>query len=169
MRVYIGPFPDDCSDPVREIEIHKYDTWSMDNTLSHIILPMLKQLKESQHGAPSGMPSFKYTSNQAQKSFDFYKEGDDLSSETGFKEWEEIMDKMIWSFQMEVDDVQPMELYCIKRDPRSFEEQLGEPDEEGNREWRSTSDYDWGAVRAWEKRKQEGFDLFGKYYQNLWD
>ncbi len=32
---------------VRYVKIDRWDTWSMDHTLSFIILPMLKQLKES--------------------------------------------------------------------------------------------------------------------------
>ena len=35
-----------------KVRIDKYDTWSMDNTLALIILPMLKQLKETKHGSP---------------------------------------------------------------------------------------------------------------------
>ena len=35
-----------------KIKIHKYDTWSMDHTLAHIVLPMLVQLKRTKHGAP---------------------------------------------------------------------------------------------------------------------
>ena len=34
------------------VRIDKYDTWSMDHTLAPIILPMLKQLKETKHGSP---------------------------------------------------------------------------------------------------------------------
>ena len=34
-----------------QVRIDKYDTWSMDVTLSYIILPMLKQLKETKHSA----------------------------------------------------------------------------------------------------------------------
>ena len=35
----------------QKICIHKYDTWSMDHTLAHIVLPMLVQLKRTKHGA----------------------------------------------------------------------------------------------------------------------
>ena len=37
----------------RKIKVHidKYDTWSMNNTLAHIILPMLKQLRDTKHGS----------------------------------------------------------------------------------------------------------------------
>ena len=39
---------------VQKIKIHidRWDTWSMDHTLANIILPMLKQLKATKHGAP---------------------------------------------------------------------------------------------------------------------
>ena len=34
-----------------KVRIDHYDTWSMDNTLAHIILPMLKQLRDTKHGS----------------------------------------------------------------------------------------------------------------------
>ena len=34
------------------VRIDRYDTWSMDHTLADIILPMLKQLDATKHGAP---------------------------------------------------------------------------------------------------------------------
>ena len=38
---------------VSYIKIDKYDTWSMDHTLAMIVLPMLKQLQATKHGAPN--------------------------------------------------------------------------------------------------------------------
>ena len=35
-----------------KVRIDRWDTWSMDHTLGRIVLPMLKQLKESNHGSP---------------------------------------------------------------------------------------------------------------------
>ena len=32
-----------------------------------------------------------------------------------------------------------------------------------------TKEYDWDSIREYEARMQNGFRLFGKYYQNLWD
>lgn len=54
------------------IRIDKHDTWSMDHTLAPIILPMLKQLKEANHGYPASL---------------------------GETEWDDIMDEMIWAFE----------------------------------------------------------------------
>jgi hypothetical protein len=36
-----------------KVRIDSYDTWNMDSTLAHIVLPMLKQLIDNTHG--SGM------------------------------------------------------------------------------------------------------------------
>ena len=52
MKVSIGPFTDDGEAQEMSIHIDEYDTWSMDHTLAPIILPMLKQLKETKHGSP---------------------------------------------------------------------------------------------------------------------
>ena len=35
-----------------KVRIDRWDTWSMDHTLSYIVLPMLKQLNKTKHGAP---------------------------------------------------------------------------------------------------------------------
>lgn len=59
------------------VQIDTWDTWNMDHTLAHIILPMLKQLKATNHGYPS-----------------------DLTEQ----EWDEIQDKMIWSFEQKIKD-----------------------------------------------------------------
>ena len=34
------------------VKIDRWDTWSMDHTLAHIVLPMLKQLQKDKHGSP---------------------------------------------------------------------------------------------------------------------
>ena len=37
---------------INYVKIDRWDTWSMDYSLSFIVVPMLKQLKETKHGAP---------------------------------------------------------------------------------------------------------------------
>jgi hypothetical protein len=128
------------------VKIDKWDTWSMDVTLAHIILPMLKQLKETKHGSPNSMPAFNQTSNQAQHSFGFYRESDAIADEAGHKQWTEILEKMIWSFEQVIDD--------------KWEEMfvLDSPDR-----------YDYKGAKIYSDRIQEGLELFGKYYRDLWD
>ena len=71
MKVSIGPYPDEGDQEV-DVHIDKWDTWNMDVTLSHIIAPMLVQLKETKHGYPANL------------------------TEAG---WNEILDEMIWAFE----------------------------------------------------------------------
>ena len=59
------------------IRIDKHDTWSMDTTLAPIILPMLIQLKETNHGYPANLEEH---------------------------EWDNIMDEMIWAFEQKCRD-----------------------------------------------------------------
>ena len=124
------------------VKIDRYDTWSMDSTLADIILPMLKQLKETKHGSPftdmEDVPEhLRGTTTEewdAQLTFDFYqehkiKEGmNDIHAR-----WDWIMDEMIFAFEMKVKDT------------------------------------DLAATWEESQRMENGFRLFGKYYQGLWD
>lgn len=129
----------------------------MDHTLALIILPMLKQLKETKHGSPGSMLGFQQTSNDAQRTFDFYEEEDDAAWEAGHKEWDDIMTKMIWSFQQIVDD--------------DWEKQytINEPKVDEDFVWIERGEYDWEGMNRHEERIKEGIELFGKYYRSLWD
>jgi hypothetical protein len=56
MKVYMGKYPRRIlgvmTKQIEYVKIDPWDTWSMDHTLAPIILPMLKQLKATKHGAP---------------------------------------------------------------------------------------------------------------------
>ena len=72
----------------------------MDSTLAKIIYPMLIQLKESKHGVPNELVSDVGGEDWTdQNCFDFYKETHDESWEIACKRWDEVLDKMIWSFE----------------------------------------------------------------------
>ena len=159
MRVYIGPFDDLTGDQVQEIEIHNYDTWSMDHTLAPIILPMLKQLKETKHGAPDvdleDVPEGLRPTNteEWQK---LYNEGGE-TDEKFFERWDWVLNEMIWAFEQKTID---------------WESQYyGDWVEDENREpfggYHINSDHE--GRKAHQSRMSNGFRLFGKYYENLWD
>jgi hypothetical protein len=76
------------------VKVDYWDTWSMDDSLAQIILPLLRQLHDKNHGAP-------------------------------FVDDEDVPDH--------------------------------------------TYKCDYEGMRAVEARIQNGFRLFGRYYQNLWD
>lgn len=158
MKVKIGKYPKKSNKERKiKVRIDPWDTWSMDHTLAHIIVPMLKQLRATKHGAPGDMPAFQQTSNNAQLCFPFYEDEDDYAWNVGQQQWEEIMNKMIWSFEQLLDDDRDLQFWS--EIPR-FDKKLRRI---------SGGVYDEKAAQAYDEKVREGFELFGKYYQGLWD
>ena len=163
-----------CSLPWNKqvVKIDKWDTWNMDTTLAHIILPMLKQLKETKHGIPCEFAEVGGENWNSQLCFDFYSEDtNQLFEEKAVARWDEVMDKMIWSFEQKLLDATSEDAYW-----EPYWEDMG-PDEEVP----ETSVYNQLGIdhprkkinqekmEEYRRRVDEGFELFGKYYQNLWD
>ena len=63
-----------------------------------------------------------------------------------YEEWREILDKMIWSFDYLLDGEEMGKM---------FEKEFGK-------------NVNIEKQIEWAKREQEGFELFGKYFRNLW-
>ena len=149
-----------------EVKIDRWDTWSMDHTLALIVLPMLKQLKETRHGSPyvdpKDVPKELHPKKQTKKQ----KDNGEIDS-THFERWDWVLDEMIFAFDSKVND--------------GWEDQFetGESDlqmkklEDGNYQMvegpKHTREYDWEGRKAYQERISNGFRLFGKYYENLWD
>lgn len=174
MKVFLGRYPKNPNSERKvNIRIDKWDTWSMDHTLALIILPMLKQLQATKHGAPGSMPAFNQTSETfwPQQCLEFYKEDDTPAWDEGHKQWTEIMDKMIWSFEQLLDENWD-EQYWIEKGEYDWEDMM-RPFEKGEvtRELKCKKEaiVDWAGREAHAKRIQEGLELFGKHFQDLWD
>jgi hypothetical protein len=146
--------------PKQKISVHidKHDTWSMDHTLAHIIVPMLKQLKETKHGAPA--VEFKDVPEElmppdADAVKKLYMENGE-TDENFFKRWEWVLDEMIWAFEQKCRDDWEGDFYEYEDDvTERFGLKLLWDDHEGS--------------KAHQERMSNGFRLFGKYYENLWD
>jgi hypothetical protein len=127
---------------INYVKIDRFDTWSMDETLGLIILPMLKQLKETKQGAPftddEDVPDAIKSMNapRVEHSYDI----DDFH----FARWNYILDQMIWSF----------EAIQVASDFGYANLLVDEAIDE---------------FHARQDRIKNGFRLFGKYYQGLWD
>jgi hypothetical protein len=125
-----------------QIIIHPYDTWNMDHTLALIILPMLKQLKETTHGAPAvslqDVPESLWPVGEKGMSKLYQGETDD----NYFKRWEYVLDEMIYAFNCKVNKEEVYMRFDIS-DKESMDKE--------------------------QERISNGFRLFGKYYENLWD
>jgi hypothetical protein len=161
--------------PINYVKIDNYDTWSMDSTLTPIILPMLKQLKETKHGAPytedCDVPErLRSTTTSAQKA----KKNDWDSDGNHFKRWDWILDEMIWAFEQLADDEWEAQFHSGKSDiiwvpskeldakgkPLTYEMKAGPKD---TRKW------DKKGYNKHSARIDNGTRLFGKYFRALWD
>lgn len=160
---------------INYVHIDRWDTWSMDHTLGHIALPMLRQLRATKHGAPlvddEDVPeNLRSTAAPA-------KENDWDTDANHFLRWDWVMDEMIFAFEHKLDDSW-QDAY------RSGEHDLvwTPVDKDGNEVAKGDHKYyrmdhgpkdtyqcDYDAIRKVEERIQNGFRLFGKYYQALWD
>ena len=96
-----------------KIKIDRWDTWSMDNTLALIVLPMLKQLRETQHGSqmvdledvPEEMRLISHEDYEDQICFDFYHEPNLQNIQCDVHDrWCWVLNEMIWAFEQIVDD-----------------------------------------------------------------
>jgi hypothetical protein len=152
---------------INYVKIDRWDTWSMDHTLAHIILPMLKQLDKEKHGAPytndEDVPEY-LRSHMAQP-----KENEWDTDSLHFMRWDWILAEMIWAFQQEIRDDDEADFY----DYSAYEKDNGKTN--FDQFFKDISDgvkrtkVDDEGLKAHQKRKANGFRLFGKYYQNLWD
>jgi hypothetical protein len=188
MKINIGKYKKNGNPRTEKIHIDPWDTWSMDYTLALIILPMLNQLKESKHGAPSSMPSFGMQSNtHRQLCLGFYKDGDDLADKAGFEQWDEILDKMIWSFEEIIRD-DPPEFWITKPiwhdnwednwveidsdDFSRLPDEIIDNDDSDNKYQlvlKRSGELDHKALEEYNNKVQDGLSLFGKHFRNLWD
>jgi hypothetical protein len=169
MKVNIGPYrkhnKKTKKTPPRKIKIQvdRWDSWSADHTIALLVVPILKQLKKTKHGAPytddDDVPenirstvSPAKTENDVDKNF--------------FKRWNWILNEMIWAFDQHTKDWESkfhhgkIDMKFIKQDDGNYLMERGPKD---------THTYDEeGAKKHWE-RMQNGVRLFAKYYHNLWD
>ena len=147
--------------PIKYVKIDRWDTWSMDHTLSYIILPMLKQLNETKHGAPytedEDVPEY-LRSHMAQP-----KENEWDTDSLHFMRWDWILAEMIWAFEQELKDDDEHQFF----DDSECGDEKFPWDKDG--QYLSKIKVDNEGLEAHQKRKANGFKLFGKYYQNLWD
>jgi hypothetical protein len=156
------------------IKIDKYDTWSMDSTLAFIILPMLKQLKATKHGGPfvddADVPlPIRSTAPGARDRC----ENDWDTDEHHFTRWDYVLDEMIFAFNCKNDDSWQDKYHTgdhdIKFVPSAWDE-TGKPTmHEMIRGPRDTHQCDYEGMKKEQARITNGFQLFGKYYENLWD
>jgi hypothetical protein len=141
-----------------KVRIDPWDTWSMDHTLAPIILPMLKQLKETKHGAPNVDPKDVPKELRPTTKWKKAYEGDGTTDPKFFERWDWVLDEMIWAFEQKCRDHWEEDYYgpyIESEDKRELFGRFEWTDDEGRKKH--------------QERMSNGFRLFGKYYENLWD
>jgi hypothetical protein len=160
------------------VKVDRWDTWGMDHTLANIVLPMLKQLKQDKHGAPivddEDVPEgLGLRSTEAPP-----KENEWDTDDNTFKRWDWVLDQMIFSFEKKLDDDWDDEFWSGEYGDMKWEktgktmhnpitgktEELSQLIEIGG-----NRTCNWAEREAMQKRISNGFMLFGKYYEALWD
>jgi hypothetical protein len=157
------------------VKVDYWDTWGMDYSLAQVILPLLRQLHDKNHGAPfvddEDVPDdLKSTSAPP-------KENEWDTDQNHFKRWHWVMEEMIFAFESKLDDS-----WKKKFQSGSFDKISVPIDHAGNEvpkkqaklfRWEDglnhTYKCDYEGMKLVEDRIQYGFRLFGRYYQNLWD
>jgi len=176
MKINIGKYKKSGEQNMR-IVIDPYDTWNMDSTLAHIILPMLIQLRQTKQGSPMiddedvpHLPKKGISSNENNQ-YDLFSsdEQDELFWDQYHVRWEWVLSEMIFAFRSLVTDNWDEKYFTGESD--IYWEKLD--DGSGMREMkRGPNDtFVWDKEGYFKEmdRIQNGFRLFGKYYMALWD
>lgn len=139
------------------VKIDRWDTWSMDYTLAHIVVPMLKQLKDTKHGAPVVDLDDVPEELQPEKGWAEKYKTNGETDPNFFKRWDWVLDEMIWAFEQKARDNWEEDYYgeWVEDSTKVLGGYSINPDDEGR--------------KAHQERMSNGFRLFGKYYESLWD
>ena len=157
------------------VKIDRWDTWSMDHTLSYIILPMLKQLQATKHG--SCLVDDEDVPDELKSTSAPPKENEWDTDDNTHNRWDWVLNEMIFAFEHKVDDSWEekfregeIDMTWIPVDKNGKEVPKGEHryyqmGEGPNHTYKC--DYD--GLQKVHERMKNGFRLFGKYYEGLWD
>jgi hypothetical protein len=148
-----------------KIQIDPWDTWSADNTLALIILPMLKQLQSDTHGSP--FVEDEDVPEHLRSTVAPAKENDWDTDDNHHKRWEWVMAEMINAFECCANDDWENQFYSgdhtdthmVKLESGYYEMVRGE---------NYTFEIDHEGMAKANERIQNGLRLFGKYFRGLW-
>ena len=162
-----------------DVKVENFDTWSLDHTLASIILPALIQLKHTKQGVPSEFTDRIGGDFDSNLVFDFIKEDENEVFNQLCDKWDEVLDKMIWSFlQLSIEDDYDhqyhhgkMDFEWIKSEHTYTDPITGKTEKTYQMKDKNPGShwYDSVGQNLHEERINEGLELFGKYYRSLWD
>jgi len=143
------------------VRVDNYDSWGADHTLALIAVPLLKQLRATTHGGPN-VDDTDVPEGQGLRSYecDRLPLDEHTPDDNHFKRWDWVLGEIIWALEQKTSDSVEDQFYT-KTNPDLKSKNIDEIME--------NMVIDWDAMRKWQARKTNGYRLFGKYYENLWD
>jgi len=153
------------ADRDRNIYIHidRWDIWNVDETIAHLVFPLLLKLRATQHGAAfvadEDVP-LELRSTEAPP-----KEHDWDTDDNWFKRWDWVLNEIIWTMGTFIHGVSGQFYHHISKDaevPEGWKWLNGLGKHPGF--W-----LDKPGEEAYHARIDNGLRLFGKYYRSLWD
>lgn len=150
-----------------KVMIHDYDIWDTPSTLALIILPMLKMIKEDEHGCPwvddSEVPEELRSHNAPPKENEW--DWDDLV----FKRWDWVLGEIIFAFEKMQPDCDWENEFHSGNIDFSFKQCEDNPllskMVSGSA---NTHVFDREGHDKVDARINNGMRLFGKFFRNLW-
>jgi hypothetical protein len=158
-----------------KVRIDKYDTWSMDHTLALLIVPMLKQLRETKHGSPfvddEDVPETLRSTAAPPK------ENEWDTDDNHHVRWDWVLGEMIFAFESKLNDNWDDEFWTGEFGKSEFVESVDEHYNPLTNKYEKmytmvntgNRTCDWEGRQKVQNRITNGFRLFGKYYEGLWD
>lgn len=157
MKALIGPYQDDGSPRQEDVFLDEWDSFNADHTIALIAAPLLQQLKLTKHG--SGMVDDEDVPEELRSTSAPPKENEWDTDANLHKRWDWVLDEMIWALTDHANGNSDSKFY-----------DHSEVDEEADLMVQVAQiKCDREGLEAYEARKQRGFELFGKYFTNLWD
>jgi hypothetical protein len=151
------------------VRVDDYDAWNVDSTLALIIHPTLLKLRQVKQGSPivddEDVPEHLRSTSATPLTEDQKNCGE--VDEFFHKRWEWVLDEMIFAFSTKVSDNWDDECWSGESDFyfKEQEDKSGYTLEKGPKHTRT---YDKDKMTKIRARIDNGFRLFGRYYQNLW-
>ena len=149
------------------IKTDQWDHWNAHNTISMIALPVLRDLKEHKNSygwiedtdAPEHLSSIFAVSKD---------DGGWDSNNKARYDW--VLNEIIWALEQDQPDCDWEDQYHTVKGDIDFKKY---PEDEGQTcvplRWNVEPVMDWDGYKKHQARISNGFRLFGKYYQTLWD
>lgn len=144
-----------------KVKIHDYDTWCLDTTLALVIVPTLEKFRNSER---NGVPNFilkelGFKERTLEGGFVGHTEEELQKADAEFNK---ILDKMIWSFKQVINSDESPDVPVDFSTDEFFNTGYSRITPEQREQWQKE-------YEKYNKRVQEGLDLFAKYYTCLWD